>query len=673
MKKEFTYLNIAIGLPLNDPFTYKAETETLPDDVIGRRVLVNFRNRVTVGYVVSISSSPPADTRIKTIDDFLDIKPVLSLSLIALTKWMSTYYVSSWGEAIENALPSPLKSKKKCFTRIESRVKATDEKERVPLKNITLNSEQERAFQRIQDSIEKKRAERFLLYGITGSGKTEIYIRAIQAALLKGESAICLFPEIALTQHLSELFRSHFGNDLAILHSRLTPAEKFSLWRAIYEGTKRVIIGPRSALFAPVQNLGIIVIDEVHENTYKQNETPRYHAFDAALKRAEIEGATLVGGGATPSLEIMNQAIQKRLTLLTLTKRVIDRALPDVHVIDMKHETRKGYITLISQFLRDKIESSLKQKESVLLFLNRRGFATTVSCLKCGSVVECPECKLPLTFHQSMRKLLCHYCDRKEAVPQVCPECNHAQLRFGGTGTEKVESFVARMFPTARIERLDTDRVKKKGEHERILTDFQKQKIDILIGTQMITKGFDFPNVTLVGVINADTVLTLPDFRSTERTFQLLTQVAGRAGRGEKRGIVVIQTMNPGHYAIQSAKTHDFNAFYAAEIKGRHELFYPPFSRLVNIIIRDMDEKRVTDFSQNVRDYFVARYKDMNVQVLGPAPLPFYRLHGYFRWHVMLKLDFSVPFGVEEKKGIDALLKQTSTQYMIDVDPVNIL
>jgi len=673
MTEQYTYLNISFGLPIDGPFTYKVDSDCVPDDILGRRVLVHFRNRLAIGYVVALCDTPPAGRRIKKIDDFLDIHPVLDQTRLALTQWISDYYLSSWGEAIENALPAYLKTKRKCFTRIMAKSRSSSSTSENQLKELTLNDEQAKALEVITESITRGTEKEFLLYGITGSGKTEVYIRAIEEALRQGKTAICLFPEIALTKHLEESFEAPFGPELAILHSRLNPVNKFKLWREIREGKRKVVIGPRSALFAPLKNIGVIVVDEMHENTYKQNDVPRYHAYTVAKKLSELEGATLITGGATPSLEIMHNALQKKAQVLTLKKRIVDRPLPEVHVIDMKNEVRRGHVQMISQFLRDRIEKALAEKESVLLFLNRRGYATTVTCMKCGSVIECKECKLALTYHQSNKKLMCHYCDGAIQIPDVCPSCAHASLRYGGAGTERVESYVARMFPQAKIERLDTDRVKKKGEHEKILNAFKTQKIDILIGTQMITKGFDFPNVTLVGVINADTVLTLPDFRSTERTFQLLTQVAGRAGRGSKKGTVVVQTFTPNHYSIQTAKEHDFDAFYAEEIKSRKELNYPPFTKIVNIIIRDSDEKKVCDFGWNVRSCVETECDSRARAILGPAPLPFYHLRGYYRWHVMVKLDGTASFDKTIKKKLESIKRPRSTQFAIDIDAVNIL
>ncbi len=675
-KNSYSYIDIAVGLAVNDPYTYKIQSRFIEPSLIGRRALIPFRNRLIIGYIVSgpTHEYQGDQTKVKEIAEIIDTQPILKASLLALTYWMSQHYMCSWGEAIENALPAYLKKKRKSIEQIVTRKHSKlESKTGEPFKNIRLNNEQKSGLEIIEKTIQKGEYKKFLLFGVTASGKTEVYVQAIKKVLAGGKSAICLFPEIALTTHLQNYFLYHFGEDLAIVHSRLTPQEKYLGWKEIFQGKKRVVIGPRSALFAPLKDIGIIIIDEEHENTYKQNETPRYHTRTVARERAEREGAVLIMGGATPSLEAMYDARQGETELLTLTKRVIDRPLPNVKIIDMKHEVRNKKIVLISQYLKKSIEDTLSQGEGILLFLNRRGFATYVSCLKCGFIIECKRCRVPMTYHQSRRKLVCHYCDKVITPPQSCPKCSSKELHYGGVGTEKIESFVARLFPQARIERMDTDRVRKKGEHEKILTNFKNKKIDILIGTQMITKGFDFPHVTLVGVVNADTSLALPDFRSTERTFQLLTQVAGRAGRGSKEGTVIIQTFLSEHYAIKTASRHDYEAFYKEEIKRREELNYPPFSDLVNIIMRGRNEKQVRDYSTCIKELLEVFLKGFDYEMIGPAPLPFYRLKGFSRWHIMLKGDVSIHFIDKIRHALSGIKKKGSCQHMCDVEPVNIL
>lgn len=674
------YINVAIGLPLEDPYTYQLSYNVSDDNLIGKRVSVSFQHRTMIGYVVKthVTIEKEMAKKVKPILEIIDERPILNAAMINITQWMREYYLCSWGEAIENALPAYLKKKPKAISSIRlkelkggstnERIKADKKQER-----FTLTEEQEYAVGKIDTALDAKKFAHILLHGVTGSGKTEIYVRAIEKVLQDNKGAICLFPEIALTSHLEMYFRDHFAEDIVVLHSKLTPREKFIAWRDIYEGKKRVVIGPRSALFAPVVSLGLIVIDEDHENTYKQNETPRYDARTVAEKLAQECKALLISGGATPSLETMAKAQMGKAEYIRLTKRVVERPLPEVRIIDMRQEMRRGQLVLFSQLLIDAIESSLREKEGVLLFLNRRGFATSVQCPKCGAVCECKRCHVSMTYHQSLRRLVCHYCDTKKKVPDLCPDCSHAPLRFVGAGTERIESHIARLFPHARIARLDTDSVRKKGESERILNEFKSKRIDILIGTQMITKGFDFPHVTLVGVINADTMLTLPDFRSAERTFQLLTQVAGRAGRGQKKGMVIVQSFTPQHYAIRCAKEHDYETFYKEESAIRKELRYPPFSRLVNIIIRGRTEKSVRDFAKKMNEKVLAVTKDFHVDMLGPAPLPFFRLKGYYRWHIMIKGSISPKLLASLNCALGEFKMYRSVQFVVDVDPVNVL
>jgi primosomal protein N' (replication factor Y) (superfamily II helicase) len=672
----YTYIQVAIPLPVNDPFTYKIDAALWNDSYKGARILIPFTNRTIMGYCIERLDDEKIENpaKIKEAISLIDRKPLLNAKMLSLTKKISEYYFCSWGEAIENSLPGLLKQKK---VPIEEVIKRKSKREKLPdvaiRETLILTPEQKRSLERIERLLEKETFERVLLFGVTGSGKTEIYIRAIKNVLARKKTAICLVPEIALTKHLESYFLSHFGEQLALFHSRMTPQEKFLIWKDIYEGKKSVVLGPRSALFAPLENIGIIIVDEEHENTYKQNETPRYHAREVAAMRAAGEQALLIYGGATPSIETMYETRTANVSLIRLERRVVDRPLPEVRVVDMKYEVRNDKISLISQFLKDLIEKKLEAKEGIILFLNRRGFATSITCYKCGTTVECPICRLPLTYHQAEKKLLCHYCAFTMNPPEQCPSCKNPKIHYGGLGTERIESYIAKLFPLARIERFDTDRVRKKGEHEKIIHDFYHKKIDILIGTQMITKGFDFPHVTLVGIINADTMLALPDFRSTERTFQLLTQVAGRAGRGDKKGIVVIQTFLPSHYAIQTAAKHDFISLYEQEIKRREELSYPPYSRLINIIIRGRDENKVREYAQSTKVVLENALKDWKLDMLGPAPLPFYHLKGYFRWHIMLKGNNLSQLNNEIRAAFSTIKRSANCQIAIDVDPVNIL
>ena len=687
LSTEISYVHVAVGLPLNDPFTYRMAKYAVSKSLLGCRVLVPFKNKSILGYVVGVNVSDDGSLyQIKNVIERIDTAPVLDASMLKITKWISDYYLCSWGEAIENALPVYLKTNKKSITEIRTRsVKETengirqksaefDKNEKRQFSGeFSLTRYQSLAVSSITESLDQGLFARKLLHGVTGSGKTEVYVRAIKHALGLGKTAVCMFPEIALTQHLEHYFFSHFPDDVQVVHSRMTDRERFIVWRNAYEGKKRLIIGPRSAVFMPLKNLGLIIIDEEHENTYKQSDTPRYHTRDVACKRMQIENGVLVLGGATPSLETAHSAGMKQIELLNMPERISKRPMPEVQIVDMRTEIRGGGIALFSTALKQAIEDTVQKKGGVLLFLNRRGFSTYVTCVKCGEFMQCPHCNVSLTYHQSVKKLICHYCDTSVNPPERCPTCGNSALKYGGVGTQKIESMLARMIPFAKIERLDTDSVKKKGSQEKILDDFRKRKIDILIGTQMVTKGFDFPHVTLVGIINADTVLSIPDFRSCERTFQLLTQVAGRAGRGEEKGRVIIQTFAPNHYAVLKAREHDFVGFLKEELARRKELNYPPFSSIVNVIVRSKDEEKVRKFAQQVAGKLKPIAEKRKVELLGPAVLPFYLLRGYFRWHVMFKGQITKQFLFDLKDVISDLRRNRTCQIAVDVDPVNIL
>jgi primosomal protein N' (replication factor Y) len=692
-KKEKTaslIAQVAVPLPIPNVFSYWVPESLLTKAIPGVRVTVPFRNTEITGYIVAVENSAPTK-KLKAILMILDDQPVLSPAMLQLTKWVGEYYGSSWGEAIENALPRWVKYGKKT----EKYIAKAKQKNPAPVKpppEYTLSDGQEKAFRVIDKALTAKHSKPMLIYGVTGSGKSELYIRAIRQTLKQNRTAICLVPEIALTEQLERFFAGHFGNNLEILHSKMTDGERFLTWKRIEMGTCNVVLGPRSAVFAPVPNLGLIIMDEEHEGSYKQETTPRYHAREVAAWRAQHENALFLMGTATPSLESMALAEQGKIDRVDLRERIDQKAMPKVEVIDLKrYEGDKRPSLLFSPPLMREIEINLKNREGTMLLLNRRGFSTSIRCPKCGKVEECKLCQVSLTFHQEKNLLLCHYCNYQKKVPDVCGECKAPMLRFMGFGTEKVESEIARFFPSARIARMDADTTRKKDSHEKILERFREQKIDILIGTQMIAKGFDFPHVTLVGVVLADVGLRLPDFRSGERTFQLLTQFAGRAGRGIKPGRVIIQTWMPEHSSIRFAKEHDFLNFYAHEKQCREEFHYPPYRSLVNIIIRSHDEKKAYLFAREIRDALrnsLLGTRDSpnpdvretspgsqreSVEIIGPAPLPFYKLRGHFRWHVMLKLPKGEVLTPRIHQTLLSLKKPSAVAFAIDVDPLNIL
>ncbi|MBI4711176.1 MAG: primosomal protein N' [Candidatus Omnitrophica bacterium] len=612
--------------------------------------------------------------RVKALIAILDDQPVLSSAMLQLTKWVGEYYGSSWGEAIENALPRWVKYGKKTEKYIEKAKQKVTASARLP-QDFKLSPEQEKAFRVIGEALVAKHSKSMLIYGVTGSGKSELYIRAIRETLKHGRAAICLVPEIALTEQLRRFFAGHFGDNLEILHSKMTDGDRFLTWKRIELGTCNVVLGPRSAVFAPIPNLGLIIMDEEHEGSYKQETTPRYHAREVAAWRAQHEGALFLMGTATPSLESMALAEQGKIDRVDLTERIDQKAMPKVDVIDLKrYQGDKRPSLLFSPPLMREIETNLKNREGTMLLLNRRGFSTSIRCPQCAKVEECKLCQVSLTFHQEKNLLLCHYCNYQKKVPDVCGECKAPMLRFMGFGTEKVEREVARFFPSARIARMDADTTSQRDSHEKLLEQFREQKIDILIGTQMIAKGFDFPHVTLVGVVLADVGLRLPDFRSSERTFQLLTQFAGRAGRGMKSGRVIIQTWMPEHPSIRFAQKHDFLSFFEHEKRCREEFHYPPYRFLVNIIIRSHDEKKAYLFAREIRDALREECSPLpEVEIIGPAPLPFYKLRGHFRWHVMLKIPKELSLSPKIYELLMGLKKPSGVAFQLDVDPLNIL
>ncbi|MGI5838358.1 MAG: primosomal protein N' [bacterium] len=545
-------------------------------------------------------------------------------------------------------------------------------------KPVTLTTEQATAVRAIEAKLSAGRPATVLLQGVTGSGKTEVYLRVISRAIASGRQAIVLVPEIALTPQTVERFRARFGPAVAVLHSRLGRGERYDEWRRIRDGAVSVVVGARSAVFAPFPHLGLIVIDEEQEASYKQTDNPKYHARDVAIERARLEKAVVVLGSATPSVRTYYRSLAGEFTLLRLTRRIDDRPLPPVEIIDMREELKAGNKSPFSRRLQAGIEACLAARQQAIIFLNRRGFSTFVLCRECGWVMRCPQCEVSLTYHAATNRLQCHYCDYSRPAPATCPRCRSHHIRYFGIGTERVETEVKKLFPAARVLRMDTDTTSRKGSHAAILNTFRKQAADILIGTQMIAKGLDFPHVTLVGVVTADTALHLPDYSAGERTFQLLTQVAGRAGRGEDGGNVIIQTYNPEHYSIIAARTHDYASFYREEIANRRELWYPPFGYLASILIFSESEERTITaagrFGEIVRA--AARKAAAATEILGPVPALLKKINGKYRWQIVLK--------GKERAGLTRLLResrqaadedaQISGVYIsIDIEPVGIV
>ena len=534
--------------------------------------------------------------------------------------------------------------------------------------NLQLNDEQQLAYNQIYGAIQQKRSEVFLLQGITGSGKTEIYLQSIEKVLEKGEGALVLVPEIALTPQMVHRFKGRFGEMVAVMHSGLSNGEKYDEWRKIESGEARVVVGARSSVFAPIKKLGLIVIDEEHETTYKQSDAPRYHARDVAIWRAEQHDCPVVLGSATPSLESRARASKGVYTLIELKDRVNKRPLPEVQVVDMREEMRTGNSTMFSKPLKEAIENRLKKGEQSVLMLNRRGYSSFVMCRDCGFVLKCPNCDISQTLHMDTHTMKCHYCGHEEGIPNTCSSCHGNRIRYFGTGTQKVQEELEALFPEAKILRMDVDTTRRKGSHEKILQAFGNREADILLGTQMIAKGLDFPNVTFVGVLNADTALGLPDFRSAEKTFQLLTQVSGRAGRGDLSGDVVVQSFNPEHYAIQFAKEHDYEKFYYHEMKYRHLSDYSPYFFLTSIQVSHENEVTAAKTMHQVAD-FIKKYLSDDAITLGPTPKSVARTHNKFHFQFIVKYKNEARLN----EGLHELLIRTQKQQtkglFIRIDP----
>ena len=558
-----------------------------------------------------------------------------------------------------------------------------------PTQPLQLNPAQLKVFTEIRAALESPPHNKegssptFLLHGVTGSGKTEVYMQAMADILKDGKSVIVLVPEISLTPQTASRFVGRFGEQVAVLHSRLSAGERYDQWHRIQKGNASIVIGPRSAVFAPVKNLGLLIIDEEHSDSYKSDTAPRYHAREVAQKRSELANCPLLLGSATPSLESFHLAKNGSYRLLSLPTRVLDRKMPDVHIVDMRSELKKGNRTIFSDLLRSSIEERLVRREQIILFLNRRGHSTYVFCRTCGYVEQCDNCSISLTFHFDTKQLVCHHCGNKRPTQSACPQCSSPAIRYFGLGTESVEQEVRKAFPKANVKRFDADSTARKNAHRQILEAFEGQKIDILIGTQMVSKGLDFPNVTLVGVIAADTALNLPDFRASEQTFSLLTQVAGRSGRAELEGKVVIQTYMPEHYCIAAAQKHDYIGFYAQELEARDAFQYPPFSHVATLLLRGRNEKEVIETAHAVREHLEIWQTDQGfdtsetqVEILGPAPAPLSKIEGKFRWHFLLR-SYSVEKISQLLKSLthesSIVNKSSAVELVIDIDPTNTL
>ena len=613
-------------------YTYRCDDDSVR---VGSKVTVPFAmgNRIKEAYVVQVADQLTEE--IKGLKAVKAVDPEISLTeeAVATSIWMKRQYLCRYIDAI------------KCFTPAGSSSKRG--KIRTPYKDAVgeqsggkeLTAEQKNAVDEIRPAIEAGDHRVYLIHGVTGSGKTEIYMKIIEECINRGRTAIMMVPEISLTPQTIDRFIGRFGTEqIAVLHSKLSLGERYDEWMRIRKGEVKIVIGARSAIFAPVENLGAIVLDEEHETTYKSDMTPKYDAVEVAIRRAKKNQAVVLLGSATPSLVSSNKAKKGDFQQILLKERYNGTPLPDVEIIDMREELKQGNKSIFSVALYHEIKKNLEDKKQVILFLNRRGYSTFVSCRSCGYVMKCRECGISLTYHKARNEAVCHFCGQSQKVPTLCPDCGGKYIKHFGTGTEKVEELTRQIFPDYQIDRLDLDTTTKKGSIDKILNSFRKGKTNILIGTQLVAKGLDFSNVGLVGIISADITLNVPDFRSAERTFQLITQAAGRAGRGEQRGKVFIQTYHPDHYAILAAADHDYETFYRWESMLRQQLGYPPYSDLFQVVLSAEKETDALELCRQVAEAFIRGVGEKErCYVLGPQAAPMNKVKGLYRYQLMIK------------------------------------
>jgi primosomal protein N' (replication factor Y) len=699
-------------------------------------------DKTIVGHCVRLAAAGPERT-VKELVRVLDEEPLLTPDLLRLTRWMADYYLCGWGQVLNAVVPAgarhqaglrsaifvqavpeaelpptpptltpkqtaaldalrragkPMEIRRlaqvaQCGTvpvealvakgmarRVTRRVDRFQDTTEAAVHEppVTLNTDQLKVWAPVEKAVRGGGFQAFLLYGVTGSGKTEIYLRAIEEVVRQGKQALVLVPEISLTPQTIQRFRGRCG-EMAVMHSHLGDAERGGHWRRVASGQVQVVVGARSAVFAPARKLGLIVIDEEHEATFKQESTPRYHARDVAVMRARLENVPILLGSATPSLESWHNAHRGQYTLLTLPTRVLDRPMPKVALIDLRNEIpRGGKFHALSPTLERAMKQALHDGGQVILLLNRRGFSTHVHCPACGHVETCRFCDVALTYHRERSLMLCHYCGYEQNPPDLCPKCGQQACRYQGLGTEKLEGEIAEKFPGIEARRMDSDTMRRPGSHAKVLAAFRRGEVRILFGTQMIAKGLDFPNVTLVGVVNADVGMHLPDFRAAERTFQLLAQVSGRAGRGSQGGRVLVQTFNPEQPCVALAAAHDYTGFVSSELPHRKVLSYPPFQRMARVIVRSRDREAAEAFAHKLVDVFnqaLTRVtgEDSSVRLLGPAEAPVFRLKGYYRYHFQLQSPSAGALHHVLRHVLPAAKTPTGVECTVDIDPLAML
>lgn len=543
-------------------------------------------------------------------------------------------------------------------------------------KKLQFTEEQQLAYKKIEDAIDDRMNSEFLIFGVTGSGKTEIYLQVIEKLLNEGKDSIMLVPEISLTPQMVDRFIGRFGEDkIAVLHSKLSIGERYDAWNRIKEGKAKIVIGARSAIFAPVQNIGAIIIDEEHDSSYKSEMTPRYDAKEVARQIAKVNNVPLILGSATPDMNSYYNAKQEKIELLELTKRANKSSLPEVEIVDLREELAKGNRSMISTKLYEKIEENIINGHQIILFLNRRGYSTFIMCRDCGYTVKCPNCNITMTYHLKQNKLKCHYCGHEARPVGECPECKSTNIRYFGTGTQKLETEINKLFPNASTIRMDVDTVTKKNSHEEILNKFKNENINILIGTQMVVKGHHFPNVTLVGVIAADSSLNIEDYRANERTFQILTQVAGRAGRENLKGEVIVQTYNPDSLAIEYAKNQDYKKFYNMEIGLRKQLKYPPFCDIILIGVSSKSETEVVKTANKIYDQLKQIILTENTPMLlyKPVPSPIDKIKNKYRWRIVIKCIYNEQINNTINRALSENDRKDDTRVIVEVNPSNMM
>jgi len=706
-------------------FTYAVPELLEAQIIIGCRVKVpfGFKNKSLDGFVMELYKIKPDMIKIKEIVRICETIPILRVEDILLIKMMKEKYLCTYLECIKTIIPTGFlkgltnktvekvsvvkklegKYDKEIYSNIYDVIKRNDgiytisqlsatfnistssirtlithgflSKDRVVINRYNervydnyeekvLNFEQKSALNIILNSVQKK----FVIHGITGSGKTEIYLHLVSEMLRLNEGSIVLVPEIALTPQMVERFKGRFGNNIAVFHSKLSEGERHDEWFRVKTGKVKVAVGARSAIFLPMENLGLIIIDEEHEGSYKSENNPKYNAREIANIKQAVEGAIVVLGSATPSIETYFKSINGEYKLINLDKRADGAFLPKVEIVDMREELSEGNKSMFSRNLFKELEECLNRKEQAILFLNRRGFSSFVSCRKCGYVFKCSDCDISLTYHSFDETLVCHYCGKKQKAPKICPKCGSKYVKFFGVGTEKIEHEVKRIFPGVRVLRMDFDTTRKKNSYEEMYNIFKENRADILIGTQMIAKGLDFKNVTLVGVVAADISLNIPDFRAGERTFQLLTQVSGRAGRGVKPGRVIIQTYNPEHYSLKYAAQNDYLGFYKEDIAIRENLNYPPYSNILAINFSSKNEELLIKTIQNLGVLLKNKLKASDIVFLGPCPSGISKIKEQYRWQIVLKGEISIDFAGEIKIFIYNLLKNVYNEIRVSLD-----